>query len=237
VPNQKPHYSPLVCYSTPHHSRPYKGVIAEKQIRRLKSQVQGERKKMLTGKPRSSLDLSCGGRGERFEAEDQQDDAADRPPHERRLCKMVQRSKSSTAASVSLVSTEKLLEASLCSLESMGRHMSVAGTQSIAMGADGSAWDPNSSAASHAQAYPNDSYLRGAMWLGRNFTIVAEELAQEMDDFRTNFMGEVAVASQDTDMRRCCHRLTLLANSGITQAHTMAHKSRLKTREILEVTT
>jgi hypothetical protein len=58
----------------------------------------------------------------------------DLPPHERRLCRMLSRSKSTTAAPVHAVTTEKLLEASLTTLETMGRHMHVAGTQSILMG-------------------------------------------------------------------------------------------------------
>jgi hypothetical protein len=58
----------------------------------------------------------------------------DLPPHERRLCRMLNRAKSTTAAPVHAVTTEKLLEASLTTLETMGRHMHVAGTQSILMG-------------------------------------------------------------------------------------------------------
>jgi hypothetical protein len=57
----------------------------------------------------------------------------------------------------------------------------------------------HSLASTHAnQPYPNESYLRGAMWLGRNFTILSEELAEEMSEFRTKFMAEVAVAGQDS---------------------------------------
>ena len=168
------------------------------------------------------------------------------PQHERRLCKVVSKAKR-TATSVNVVSTEKLLEASLNSLQSMGRQMHAAGTNStsMAIGFDGDSYAgdlslSHSQAQSptrsrlHQQAYPNESYLRGAMWLGRNFTILSEELAEEMDDFRTKFMSEVAVASQDTDARRCCHRLTLLANSGITQAHSMTNNTRIKIREILQ---
>lgn len=214
-------------------------MIAERQIRRLKSQVKGERMKHFAGRPRSALDLGSGRSGGRFESQDQQDEAA-LPPHERRLCRVVSRAATAVPAPVSVVSTEKLLEASLNSLESLGRQMHVAGTNSIAMGQDGelemsmshSQQTPMHSAAA---PYPNDSYLRGAMWLGRNFTILSEELAEEMNEFRTKFMAEVAVAGQDSDVRRSAHRLTLLANSGITQAHSMTIKSNSKVREILQV--
>lgn len=218
--------------------RPYKGVISERQIRRLKSQVKGERMKHNAGRPRSALDLSSGRGGGRFESQDQQDDSA-LPPHERRLCRMVSRAATATPAAVSVVSTEKLLEASLNSLESLGRQMHVAGTNSISMGQDGelemSMSHSQNTPMHSASPYPNDSYLRGAMWLGRNFTILSEELAEEMNEFRTKFMAEVAVAGQDSDTRRSAHRLTLLANSGITQAHSMTIKSNSKVREILQV--
>jgi hypothetical protein len=39
------------------------------------------------------------------------------------------------------------------------------------------------------------------------------------------------------DARRCAHRLALLANSGITQAHSMTMRSNSKVREILQVST
>lgn len=216
-------------------------MIAERQIRRLKNQVKGERMKHFAGRPRSALDLSSGRSGGRFESQDQQEEA-DLPPHERRLCRMVSRAATAGPAPVSVVSTEKLLAASLNSLESMGRQMHVAGTNSIAMGQDDSSgWDRSMSQShlppSPPAPYPNDSYLRGAMWLGRNFTILSEELAEEMNEFRTKFMLEVAMAGQDSDMRRCAHRLTLLANSGITQAHSMTIKSNSKVRQIIEVRT
>ena len=214
-------------------------MIAERQIRRLKNQVMGQRIKHNTGRPRSALDLSSGRQGGRFESQDQQDFDEHDAPHERRLCKLMARSASLGPAPVSVVSTEKLLVASLHSLESLGRTMHVASGHTTAMGADeldhsqSFAQTQNGSTAS--QPYPNDSYLRGAMWLGRNFTILSEELAEEMSDFRTKFMNEVAVAGQDTDFRRSCHRLTLLANSGITQAHAMTIRSNGKVREILQV--
>jgi hypothetical protein len=212
-------------------------VIAERQIRRLKSQVKGERQKLLHGRPRSSLDLGSG-RGGRFEPEDQMDDSQSLPAHNHRLCRTVARSVG--AAPVQTVTAERLLEASLVSLETMGRQMHVAGTNSTFMGTEG---DLDASLANthasgqtqSAQPYPNDSYLRGAMWLGRNFTILSEELAEEMSEFRTKFMAEVAVAGQDTDARRSAHRLTLLANSGITQAYSMTMKSNGKVREVLQV--
>ena len=213
------------------HSRPYKGVIADRQIKRLSKQVKTERRKKLQGRPKDSLEAvsSSGDIGREVF------DFADRfpePTGEKRLCRLVARS-SSAPSNVNAVSTQKLLEASLQSLEDMGRQMTVAGTQSIDMGDTFSESKLHHS--SSTPSYPNESYLRGAMWLGRNFTIVTEELAEELDNFRSRFVTEVNNASEDLDSRRCCHRLTLLATSGITQAFSLVNKSRSKTREILQV--
>lgn len=226
-------------------------MIAERQIRRLKSQVKGERIRHLKGRARRELeDVNAG----KFEYEDQQE-RHELPSHERRLCKIMDRKSSAHPADVTLVSTERLLEASLYSLESMGRHMHTAGnysfqqqsnmnTAAAAESMDGvTAGLHNLSMQSSAmqsqlaqsQRYPNDSYLRGALWLGRNMTVVSEELAEEMNQFRTKFLAEVAMASQDTDARRAGHRLSLLSNSGITQAHALTNKARSRIRAILQV--
>jgi hypothetical protein len=256
--------------------RLYKGVIAERQIRLLKSQVSEQRNKGLTGRARRSLEE---GALElmTFEEQDQDDDAgalAGLLSHrERRPCKVAQRASQHQTASVALVSTEKLLEASLHSLEKMGRkmHLSAGGAaggggsgllgSSLNMsqysgGGDFFLDEPegdrsrsflNQSSSSHGyrqpghaaggndDQYPSESYLRGALWLGRNLTMVSEDLSDAVDAFRTKYLHEIAAASQDTDSRRSAHRLALLASSGVTEAHSLAAKSRLKTREILQV--
>lgn len=250
-------------------------MIAERQIRLLKSQVQDQRVRGLTGRARRALeqgplDLAI------FEEQDQDDE--DERGHlslgERRPCKVAQRASQHQAASVALVSTEKLLAASLNSLESMGRkmHMSATGgggggsvgaslNMSLYPGDDGGGDDDNQygdgglshsrdhSAMFHSHSrsrgggfggdgqYPSESYLRGALWLGRNLTMVSEDLADAMDAFRTKYLGEVTAASQDTDSRRSAYRLALLASSGVNEAHGLASRSRLRTREILQVCT
>jgi hypothetical protein len=50
-----------------HYFRPYQGVLAERQIRRLKSQVFTERVKHLKGRPKHFLEESL----DMFEASDQ----------------------------------------------------------------------------------------------------------------------------------------------------------------------
>ena len=39
--------------------------------------------------------------------------------------------------------------------------------------------------------HPSELYLRGALWLGRNFTMVIEDLAEALDFFRSRFLSEV----------------------------------------------
>lgn len=219
----------------------------ERQIRRLKSQVKEVREKsLLTGRARKSLE-ELPYELQTFDEEDQDDsEILDLPPHERRLCKMVKRASEHQAADVNLVSTEKLLQASLNSLESMGRRMQM--TQS-----NGGSSNPNNISASlnmshyHGEngvpsgssdqdgSYPNESYLRGALWLGRNMTMISEDLADAVDAYRNEYAKSVQEACHDTDPRRSCSRLALLANSGMTTAHSMMNKSRLQIRKILEV--
>ena len=38
---------------------------------------------------------------------------------------------------------------------------------------------------------PSEAYLRGALWMGRNFGLIFEEVAESLDLFRTKFMTEV----------------------------------------------
>lgn len=83
--------------------------------------------------------------------------------------------------------------------------------------------------------YPNESYLRGALWLGRNLTMLSEDLSDEIETFRSKFLSELATISQDMDLRRCNHRLSLLGSSGVNQIHSLVFKNRGKFRDILKV--
>lgn len=219
-------------------ARPYQGVLAERQIRRLKSQVHNDRVKHLTGRPRKYLEEGLN----QFEDIDQMDDTAFLSTDEKRLCKIMNARKEHSAADVTAVSTEKLLEASLNSLESMSKHVNLSMSNSLLDTSINNHSRNNSSLGGHANAagaggpadYPNDSYLRGALWLGRNLTMVSEELSEELEAHRVRILSEVANAAQDTDSRRCAHRMSLLASTAAAEATSMTNKSKMRAREILQ---
>lgn len=96
-------------------SRPYRGVIAENHIRRLKSQVQSEHNKNLKGRPKKTLEAS----GNYFDDYDDNDSLNESHAIRSRLCEQTLSKKG--GGSVVSVSKAKLLEASLLSLETLGR--------------------------------------------------------------------------------------------------------------------
>jgi len=128
--------------------------------------------------------------------------------------------------SVDEVSAEKLLEASLISLETIGRQRAKQQHYSSEM--------PYGGASGAGSVFPQDAYLKGAVWIGRNLTLVIEELADSLDAFRNRHLVEVSAAAQDHDARRSSHRLNLLAGTGITEALSLANTSRMRARNILQ---
>jgi hypothetical protein len=95
--------------------RPYRGVIAENHIRRLKSQVQSEHIKNLKGRPKKTLETS----DNYFDDYDDNDSVNESHAIRGRLCEQTLSKKG--GGSVVSVSKAKLLEASLLSLETLGR--------------------------------------------------------------------------------------------------------------------
>jgi hypothetical protein len=202
----------------------------------------------LTGRPKKKLEQST------LDQECFQDVDFDYPdlPHERRICRQHQREQLHHNVDVTRVSTEKLLQASLTSLQNIGkrvhRHQEGGGGGGereeggeidfeLEMGEDmdgmGMTGGTAMTIGSRAK-YPSSSYLRGGLWIGRNMTLVSEELVDSIDQYRMKYLSEVTEISRDTDPRRACHRLTLLASTGMNQVITLANKSKTKIREILE---
>ena len=240
--------------------RPYKGVIAEREIRRLKSQVLEKTKKQLTGKPRNRLDVSA---EELLQDVDSDEEAARElsiPPHHRRPCQLHHQQQrldehnafhaSSSSNTLRDISTKKFLEVTLNTLESMGRQDLAGSGVSIGMGMSGQrsqspnlrngdshiySSNNNNNSNSNDHPHPSEAFLRGALWLGRNLTMITEEMWEELDEFRTKHLSEVASAVQDPDSRRSSHRLNLLAGSGINQALSMVTNGKKKARDILKV--
>jgi hypothetical protein len=209
--------------------RPYRGVMAEKQIRRLKAQVSDSRKKVLNAHAKLPEDGAPD-----YVDEDYFDsrDLESLPPHRRRPCIIQAMSAAasggsgSSKAKIEKATAKKLLEASLMSLETLGRQISHGGNLSQSY---------DISVTGISDAYPSDAYLKGALWLGKNISLLIEELADAMDRFRTNHLSEIASASHDTDPRRVCHALTLLAASGTNELVAMSQTARSRAREVLQV--
>lgn len=217
-------------------SKPYKGVLAERQIRRLKSQVKEERAKSMTGRPKRGDEFG------QFDSDDQEiEDVQDMPFSETRHCKVVKRQKEHAKADVQRVASNKLLQASLTSLESVSRRMSIAKEANANSmynddGFDGDGFEAEGPMPStyKANQHPSASYLRGALWLGRNLSMLCEDMADDMETYRSKYVLEVASASQDTNPRRCMHRLNLLAGSCITETSSRINKTKGRAREMLQ---
>ena len=223
-------------------SKPYKGVMQGQQIRRLKNQVREKTIKTLQGHPKSPLDSHAAEAEDYLMFEEPDTEIRPIPPHERRLCH-VRKSLESQGThvhsshhlgegdtvvrrSIEEVSAEKLLEASLISLETIGRQRATQRSQD--------ARDFAMPGGLEGGSHPTDSYLKGALWIGRNLTLVIEELADTLDIFRNRHLVEISAAAQDHDARRSSHRLNLLAGTGITEALSMANTSRMRARNILQ---
>lgn len=241
-------------------SKPYKGVLAERQIRRLKHQHIEDRKKLLSGKPRSSLDEVCLDE-DVFESTDQMDNSNYYDNNtlddydnnnmlysfgDKRMCKVLRKSSELSKADVQSVSKNKLLEASLNSLESLSRKMHITGGMTSTFGSsifdnNGNNNDdndfyqdsPNKRTLINSK-YPNEHYLKGALWFGRNLSMVVEDLADEMDKYRSKFISEVGLANSDSNPRRSAHRLNLLATAGVTESLALVNKTKNKTRSLLQ---
>ena len=46
---------------------------------------------------------------------------------------------------------------------------------------------------------PTESYIRGALWLGRNLLLLLEEVAESLDMFRTTFIAQVMITISPRD--------------------------------------
>jgi hypothetical protein len=93
-------------------------VIAENDVRRLRGQVHEEHSKQLKGRAKKAAEQ--GGYAGHFEEEDDiDDDNSSMKKKNVRLCEQV--AKKRGGGTVVTVSKEKLLEASLASVESLGR--------------------------------------------------------------------------------------------------------------------
>lgn len=209
--------------------------MAEKEIRRLKAQLTDGRKRVLNGRA-----VGPENRVPDY-AEEDFIDYDSLPPHRRRPCQVkrepyINENSSSMKAKVVKASTKKLLEASLMSLETLGRQVNRRASQDFGASLTYSKeFDSDIGSASRINAYPSESYLLGAVWLGKNVIIILEELVDNIDSFRVQHLRDLSLAMQDTDKRRCCHRLSLLVASSLNETLNLIQKGRTQAREMLQV--
>lgn len=195
-------------------SKPYESVVAEKEVRRLQSMMKGERKKKLSSRGKKAFEDHIDDLDGNFFEDLDHIEWSDIPPHRRRPCMMdsiarsakyderasrslpssrgSSRPGSPTKNNMQAVSTEKLLEASLLSLEKLGKQKTTMNNS----------WkehemDEFRSYVSLDNKYPNESYLRGAIWLGRNLHVVVEELNDKIDSLRIKYMSEFSAITGD----------------------------------------
>jgi hypothetical protein len=162
------------------------------------------RGKQMRGRPKSFLedtDIGFHIDHEHFDEYDDTDTAMVlHPPH--RYCEEVAARKK--GGNVIDISKEKLLEASLMSLEAMARQKqmgSAAGTgtmdERMSYSLTGGLVNARGTLLVDDDAQkltppPTEPYLRGAMWLGRNLIMIIEELADLLDAYRSKYIVEVA---------------------------------------------
>jgi hypothetical protein len=169
-------------------NKPYRGVMADKQIKRLRNNLALEKEKNMQYTLKRT---------------DPEDDTPD------------------DVVEMATRPATELLQASLSSLESLGRHISS---------------QVETRVKNEGAGHPSETYLAGAMWIGRNLCMLSEELAEAMEHFRSRYLREVAAAAGDGDDKRAAHRLQLLAGSGVTEAVGLVTRAKLRSREILSGT-
>ena len=181
------------CFIAFNCTRPYKGVIAEYNIRRLKNQVREERDKSFPGKSKKKYRaVPPGNYANNNDYDNYTDDNVDYSGSKVRMRR---------SYSASRLSEENFMEASDYSLETMEAHRMrerdrsrLRDRQSYSSTSTSPYRDRHGKGqgqVNESNNYPSEQYLRGALWLGRNLNMVIEELAEALDFFRSKFLSEV----------------------------------------------
>ena len=117
---------------------------------------------------------------------------------------------------------EQLLHASLSTLETMGRHALVTSE------------DLSYRGTGKTGMYPHELYLQGALWLGRNFVMLSEEMVEQMEIFRSRVLQEINSILEDaSDSQTSVNRLSLLAGSTVTESVEISNRHKYRSREML----
>lgn len=205
--------------------RPYHGVMAERQIRRLSTQVKEERSKRLKGRPKkwspddeidseeegevNTTTLSRAHSTQRSHSASGRHDASFRSSYA--VATNLHTSKTPAVSQNATMTPAELLETSLLSVNNST--LSRPGSKMV----------------------PSLEYLKGALWLGRNLVMKIEELVDRIESFRTTYLREVTITANDGDPQRACQRLTLLAASRVGEIVTAAEDEKMKIRQLIHV--
>ena len=137
-----------------------------------------------------------------------------------------QRSRTSSGKKLKISDTsmDHLLNASLNSLENLGRHLeSKRADETVTGGYKASG------------SYPTVDFLNGALWLGRNLSMAAEDAVESVDSFKTKFLRDIGDAMQDPDPERSVKRLHLLGGTGMAEVSSVVHRASTRIRDMLKV--
>lgn len=178
---------------------------------------------MLTGRAKKKLEYQ-NDETEIFEDLDYMEFTST-PNHSRRLCR---RTHTTGDKNITEVSTQKLLQASLASLQSINHQLTPMYDFEISDGQQKKEIDDGSE-------YPSKSYLRGALWIGRNMVLLAEEMVEQVEDFKLKFLNDIQDIGKDNDLKRLIKRLTLHATTGIHNICNVVSHAKSQIRDILQV--
>jgi hypothetical protein len=78
-------------------------------------------------------------------------------------------------------------------------------------------------------------FFVGALWLGRNLTLVVEDLSYRTEKLYDKCRRDVMRIEEDSDELRCRQRLVLLLRSIVSSTVSMTSKCRDRSRNILQV--
>lgn len=169
----------------------------------------------MVGFPKSPYDDLKKG----FESRDFYDDEVNAtiPPHHQRACMVSKhQNKSISTSEVANESTKKLLEASLISLETLGRRV------------------VKESYSANAEI-PTENYVQGAIWISRNMCNIFDHLVETMESIRLKKLNEIEIAARDTNTKRSCYRLNLLASSIISEMLSCCQNAKHRAIEVTKV--
>lgn len=202
--------------------KPYHGVMAERQIRRLATQVKEERSKRFKGRPKKwSPDDEIGSDTDLNTSLVSRSGSA---PQNRSMTSRHDASFRSTYAVSNNLHTKK---------NSSMLNRSINGSPGEML--EKSLLSVPEDASTSSKLIPSLEYMKGALWLSRNLVMLVENLVERIETFRTQYLREVTATAGDKDFERACQRLTLLAASRVGEVAAAAEEEKNKIKRLIHV--